>query len=131
MMAEKSLMPIMPRFDTLKVEPVISSTLSLRSRARRASSWASVAIWPSVLTSALRMTGVTRPSSMATAMPMSTRPWRMIPSSLNEALASGTRRSARAAALMTRSLTDSLAPWTSLTCSRKAMALSMSTSAVR
>ena len=84
-----------------------------------------------VFLSASRMTGVIRPSSIATAMPMSTRACWMIASSVNDAFASGTLRSASAQAFSTRSLTDSFAPWTCATCSRKSIAASMSTSAVR
>ncbi len=59
----------MPRFETENVAPVYSSGFSRRSRARWASERASVPIAESGFRSALRITGVIRPSSTATAMP--------------------------------------------------------------
>ena len=67
-MAVNSSISSMPRFDTEKVPPVYSSGVSRRSRARAARSCDSAAISRSDLRSALRMTGVMSPSSMATAM---------------------------------------------------------------
>ncbi len=62
----------MPRFETENVEPVYSSGVSRRSRARPASAFASVPICASDFTSAFLITGVIRPSSIATAIPMCT-----------------------------------------------------------
>ncbi len=58
--------------------------------------------------SALRITGVIRPPSIATAMPMSECVKRKMRSSAHTALAAGTRCSAAAQALMMKSLSESL-----------------------
>ena len=54
------------------------------------------------------MIGVIRPPGMATATEMSTRSYMTVPSSLQEALAAGTFFKVMAAALMMKSLTESL-----------------------
>ena len=60
------------------------------------------------LLSAWRTIGVISPPGIATATPISARLWRSMPSSVQVTLASGTRISAIASALMTKSLTDIL-----------------------
>ena len=69
--AVNSLMPNIPRLLIEKVAPVYSSGLSLRDRARSASSLTSPAISSSDFASAARTTGVIKPFSVATATPMS------------------------------------------------------------
>ena len=66
--------PNMPRFETRERRPVhlLGLELALAARARRGRA-PRRAIWPMLFLSASRMTGVTRPSSIATATPMSTR----------------------------------------------------------
>ena len=59
------------------------------------------------LVSAWRISGVISPPSIATAMPMSEWRKRRIRSSAHTALAAGTRWSASAQALMTKSLSES------------------------
>jgi hypothetical protein len=98
----------MPRFDIVNVEPVISWPLSWRSRARLARSAISAAIDAQALQVGVRTTGVTRPSSIATATPTWTRWKRRIASPTHAALHAGTRRSAKAALLTIRSLTETL-----------------------
>ena len=110
MIAANSLMPYMPRLETLKVPPWYSSGASPMglARARPASSFTSAEISARPLPSALRTMGVTSPSSMATATETSALLyWRSVPST-QEALAAGTLRSASAAARITKSLTERL-----------------------
>jgi hypothetical protein len=113
--------------------------LSFRSRARDESSFISREIADSVFVSALRMIGVISPPSSATATPISECRKRRMRSSAHIALAAGTRRSAAAQALMTKSLTDSLKPGlpsaslgaAAFACSRSVMTAPISTSALR
>ena len=72
MIAENSSMPIMPRLEIENVAPVYSFGCRRRLRARSASALASAAMSASDFVSASRMTGVIRPSSIATATPMCT-----------------------------------------------------------
>ena len=73
MMAENSVTSNMPRFEIEKVAPDSSWTRSLRFRARSARSRDSTAIRASGFAWQSRSTGVMRPSSSATAMPMCAR----------------------------------------------------------
>ena len=66
-MAEKRVMPIMPRLDTQNVPPVNSAGASFLSLARLPRSLASELIWKTVFLSVSLITGVIRPSSIATA----------------------------------------------------------------
>ena len=70
MIAENSATSYMPRFEIENVAPESSWALSFRARARSARSRDSTAICASGLDSQLRSTGVIRPSSSATAIPM-------------------------------------------------------------
>ena len=106
--AVKSLMPYMPRFDTDEVPPWYSCGLSLRARARAARSRIAFEIADSDLVSAWWMIGVIRPPGSATATPMSECLCLSRPASVQLTLAFGTRCSASAKALMTKSLTESL-----------------------
>ncbi len=122
----------MPRFETEKVEPVYSSGLSFRSRARPASSFASREISLMRLRSASKITGVMSPSSMATAMPMWTRANCRMRSPSQCAFTSGCRASAVAIAFMMMSLNDTLysSPISAIA-ARISAARSRSTSRVR
>src|SRR6266566_313783 len=100
----------MPRFETLNVEPVYSSGLRRRLRAFPARSRASAPISRNDFTSALRITGVMRPSSMATAMPMCTSFQYRMWSSWNQALHARWCANANATALMMMSLNEILPP---------------------
>ncbi len=134
MMAVNSSIPNIPRFEMLKVAPVYSSGWSFFSRARPASSRTSAPIWAAPLRSASRTTGVMRPSSTATATPTWTRWNRLMWSSCHWALTSGWRLSARAVALISRSLTETLRPSRSSRAfirSRASIIRVMSTSTVR
>ena len=101
-------MPYMPRLDTALVPPWYSSGLSFRARARAAKSFISFEIAESDFVSALRTTGVISPPGIETAIPMSECLCLSMPPSVQVTLASGTRCSASASALMTKSLTESL-----------------------
>src|SRR5216684_1635797 len=131
MMAENSRTPYMPRLEMADVPPWYSPGMSFLSRARAANSFISRAMAESVFASALRMTGVIRPPSIATATPMSLCLKRRMRSSAQIALAAGTRCSAAAQALISRSLTESLKSAAALTSSRSSSSRPMSTSAVR
>src|SRR5882762_10515691 len=124
----------MPRFETLNVAPVYSSGFRRRLRARPASSRDSAPISRRLFMSAFRITGVMRPSSMATAMPTCTSFQYRMWSSWNQALQARCCTSARATALMMMSLNEIFPP-SSLSCllsaSRASAARSMSTSVVR
>ncbi len=108
-------------------------------RARAARSFISAEMVESVFCSALRITGVNSPPSIATATPTSEWRKRKVRSSAQTEFAAGTRCSASASALMTKSLTESLkaglpslsfvAP--ALTCSRRESSASSSTSRER
>ena len=67
MMALKRSTPIMPRLDTQKVPPVNWAGWSFLSLASFASCLASGLIWKMLFRWVSRITGVIRPSSMATA----------------------------------------------------------------
>ena len=107
MIAANSRTPYMPRFEIADEPPWYSFGLSLRARARSASSRISAEMAVSDFSSACRITGVISPPSIATAMPMSECLKRRMRSSAHTALAAGTRCSAAAHILMTRSLTES------------------------
>src|SRR5262249_37436678 len=70
MIATNSSTGNIPRFETENVAPESSGWRSLRARVRSIRSRASVAIWKSDFRSQSRSTGVMRPSSTATAIPM-------------------------------------------------------------
>src|SRR6267143_1404186 len=125
-----------PRFETLNVEPVYSSGLRRRLRAFPARSRASAPISLNDFKSALRITGVMRPSSMATAMPMCTSFQYRMWSSWNQALHARWCTNANATALMMMSLNEIFPPAPSspsclLSASRASAARSMSISVVR
>ena len=125
MMAVNDLMPNMPRLEMVNVPPWNSVGLSLFSRARSARSLVALAIparpastqrqqnqaessnyRPSL--SAPKTIGVIRPVSVDTATLMSAELyWRMYVS-IHDELTAGTLRRESAAALTTKSLTDSL-----------------------
>ncbi len=104
MMAVNSVTSNMPRFEIVNVEPMNSSGLSFLSRARAARSFTSREISTTCLRSALRTTGVMRPSASDTATPRCTSAWVWIASPVHEALTVGKRVSALAQAFSTRSL---------------------------
>src|SRR5262249_42255841 len=108
MMAQNSLMPYMPRFETALVPPWYSCGASLRARARAAISFISLEMTESDFCSAWRPTGVIKPPGIDTATPMSECLCRSMAPSVHVTLASGTRCSASASALMTKSLTEIL-----------------------
>src|SRR5450759_4225095 len=87
MMAENSRTPYMPRLEMALAPPWYSFGLSLRTRARSARSRISAEIAVSDLASALRITGVISPPSIATATPMSECWKRRMRSSAHTALA--------------------------------------------
>ncbi len=66
-----SMLPNTPPLVMVKVPPVISSMLSLPSRALIASSLIFASISARLMRSALRTTGTIRPFGLLTAMPMS------------------------------------------------------------
>ena len=101
-------MPYMPRLDTEDVPPWYSCGLSFLALARAARSFISLEIAESDLVSALRTIGVISPNGSATATPMSECLCLSSAASVQVTLASGTRCSASASALMTKSLTESL-----------------------
>ena len=72
MMAEKFLIPNMPRFETVMVPPWNSCGWSLPSRAFAASDFTSLLIWTMPLISAPKTMGVIRPFSVLTATLTST-----------------------------------------------------------
>src|SRR2546427_1378573 len=124
----------MPRFEPLSVEPVSSSGLRRRLRAFPARSRASAPISRNDFMSAFRITGVMRPSSMATAMPTCTSFQYRMWSSWNQALQARCCTSARATALMMISLNEIFPPSSPsclLSASRASAARSMPTSVVR
>ena len=104
MIAVNSVTPNIPRLEIVKVEPVNSSGFSLRSRARAARSLTSREMSSTVLRSALRTTGVMRPSGIVTATPTWTSRWVTIFSPIHEPLTMGKRVRALAQAFTTRSL---------------------------
>ena len=66
-----SMLPNTPPFVMVKVPPVISSMVSLPSRAFTASSLILASISARLMRSALRITGTMRPFGELTAMPIS------------------------------------------------------------
>ena len=96
----------MPRFDTAELPPWYSCGASFRTRARAARSFISLEMSESRFSSAWRTTGVIRPPGIDTATPTSACLWRSMPPSVQVTLASGTRISDIASALITMSLTD-------------------------
>jgi hypothetical protein len=80
--------------------------------------------------SALRTTGVIRPSGMATAMPTLTSAWVTILSPPHDALTIGKRVRAFAQAFTTRSLNETLPSSSRWIWSRRSTAASMSISTV-
>ena len=98
----------MPRFDTAVVPPWYSSSLSFFTRARAAISFISFEMTDSVFVSAERITGVIKPPGIDTATPTSEWVWCSMVFSVHDTLASGTRFSAKAKALMMKSLTETL-----------------------
>ena len=75
MMALNFVTPIMPRFETQNVPPVYSAGASFLFLARLPSAFASVLIAKTDLVWVSRMTGVMRPSSIATANETCAAPW--------------------------------------------------------
>lgn len=75
MIAQKRSIPAMPRLETQNVPPVNSAGCSFLSLARPPRALASVLIWKRLLASVSRMTGVIRPSSIATANETWIAPW--------------------------------------------------------
>ena len=108
MMAENSRTPYMPRLEIADEPPWYSAGLSFFSLARAARSFISLEMADSDLPSALRITGVSSPPSIATATPTSECLKRRMRSPAQTAFAAGTRCKASASALMTKSLTESL-----------------------
>ncbi len=97
MIALNDFTPYMPRFEIEKPPPWNSSGFSLPARARAARSFISLLMVATPFWSAWRMIGVISPPSMATATQISTSSYIAMPSSVQLALAAGTRRSAAAA----------------------------------
>ena len=132
MIAVKCSMSNIPRLEMLKVEPVNSSGLSFRSRARPASSRDSALISRRLFWSAFRITGVMSPSSIATAIPIWAWRHTRIRSSIHQALQAGCWISAVATALIRMSLNETLPSGPSaFSASRASAVRSMSTSIVR
>src|ERR1019366_1663054 len=110
MIAEKRVMPIMPRLETQNVPPVYSAGASFFSFARWPRFFASVLIWKTVFLSVFLMTGVIRPSSIATANDTCAELWNLRPAASQELLTAGTARNAAAQALRMKSFTDRRTP---------------------
>ena len=107
--AENSRMPNMPRLETAVRAAGIFVGLEASSPGRGRRGPSSRRSWPTgVLVSALRITGVNSPPSIARRRRSSEFLNLRIRSSAQTALAFGTRWSASASALMTKSLTESL-----------------------
>ena len=98
----------MPRFETALEPPWYSSGLSFLALARAAKSFISLAIMASDFISARRTTGVMSPPGIETATPISECLCLSMAPSVHVTLASGTRWSASASALMAKSLTEIL-----------------------
>src|ERR1035437_10357807 len=108
MIAAKLSVPNMPRFVTVNVPPSSSTCcrspdLARPTRSLVAATTADRVIWPT-----LRSTGVTRPRSVATATAMSTPENDRTASGAQSTFIAGTWTWARAAAVTTRSLTETL-----------------------
>mmetsp|Transcript_16847 Transcript_16847/g.23187 ORF Transcript_16847/g.23187 Transcript_16847/m.23187 type:complete len:288 (+) Transcript_16847:2681-3544(+) len=134
MTAEKAAMPNMPRLDTEKEPPWNSSGFSLPSRARPARSFTACPMDATPRRSAAVTMGVMSPLGVATATEMSTLPSPLCTdpaAAFQRALARGTSRSASAALLMTRSLTDTATSSCFFSCWRKSNSESISHSIVR
>ena len=69
MIAMKSSIPYMPRFETVNVPPDSSGGVILPSRTFSIAARASRAIWPSDFLSASKIVGTTSASCAATATP--------------------------------------------------------------
>ena len=106
--ASKLSMPNMPKLEIAKLPPWYSCGASLRSLARVARSFISAESAESDLTSASLRTGVNKPPSMATATATSDGLRLNTRSPAQTAFASGTDCSAKAQALIMKSLIDSL-----------------------
>ena len=102
--------PNFPRFETEKVPPLMSASLIFPARAFPVNSWLRLAIsfrernWHPL------MTGIRRPWSKATAIPMLMSSWVTMASSWKAALTSGNLPMATAAAFTTRSFKENGAP---------------------
>ena len=108
MIAEKLLTPNIPKLETVKVPPESSSGLSLPSRALPAISLTEVEMSSKPKRLVLLNTGAMRPWSVWTAKDMLTFLYYLMYSIIQELLVSGTLIAAMDAALMTKSLTESL-----------------------
>ena len=95
-----------PKFEIEKVASVYSCGCKRLFLARSISARDSVEISSSDFAPQLRMTGVIKPSSMPTAMPISMRACRLMAGPVNDTLISGWRVSAIAAALISKSVTE-------------------------
>src|SRR5438105_4191066 len=104
MMALNESIPIPPRFETVNEPPWNSSGFIRLLRARLARSFTCSLISRSDLFCAARITGVSNPSSIATAIPRSTSAYWTNASPSNEALTRGTLTAACTAAFKTKSL---------------------------
>jgi hypothetical protein len=121
-MAANLSMPIMPRLETQKVPPANSDGVSFFSLALLPRALASALIAKSDFRCASRITGVMRPSSIATANDTCAAEWCRIAEFSHEQLTAGTLRSASAEAFRIKSLTESLTPSFSravFSCSRR------------
>jgi len=105
--AEKLLTPNIPKFETVNVPPLSSSGLSLLSLALPAISFTSVVIYSSPLRFILFNDGAIKPLSVWTANDIFTLSYCLMKSPIHELLVAGTLTAAKAAAFMTKSLTES------------------------
>lgn len=108
MIAQKCLIPNIPRLEIVKDPTFRSAGVSLLALALPASSLTLAEIPCSPSVSTFATTGVSRPDSVCTATLMSTLSYCRMNVSIQEALSSGTSRRARADALITKSLTEIL-----------------------
>ena len=95
-----------PKFEIEKVASVYSCGCKRLFLARSISARDSVEISSSDFPLQLRMTGVIKPSSMPTAIPISMRTCRLMAWPVNDTLISGWRLSAIATALISKSVTE-------------------------
>jgi hypothetical protein len=107
-MAEKLLVPNIPKLDMVKVPPWNSCGFNLFSLALPARSLISAEIEASPFKLAFVTIGVIRPCSVCTAQLMSTFLYCLITVSIQEELTAGTLIAARAPALIIISLTEIL-----------------------
>ena len=105
--AEKLFTPYIPRFETVKVPPVISSGLSLFSLALAAMSLTSVEIYSNPLRLIELTYGARRPLGVYTANDILTFLYSLTKSPIHELFVAGTFTAARAAAFITKSFTES------------------------